>query len=140
MSWLLPLVVFSLTIGLHASSTAHAQLTTPGTTGPTKRAGDPRKRGLTQLTELPENYRPKVDDIKRLLPMGVVAPRFLEYLPQAHRNLHKEFARSFLDKLPAGTFENPWLTTTVEIVLQADGSLQTHVSPFSYPYEARLSA
>ncbi len=56
--------------------------------------------------------------------LNAAADPFAAYLAAFHRNLHMEFAHQFLSSLPmAGALGDPSLVTKVEIVVNADGSL-----------------
>ncbi len=58
--------------------------------------------------------------------LNTAASPFATYLAQMHRRIHEEFADRFLRLLPADStspFSNPSLLTTLEIVLNGDGSL-----------------
>jgi len=88
-----------------------------------KRRGAGREKRWDEFRAAIENYVVGVKPGNQTK-LNAAADPFAAYLAAFHRNLHIEFAHDFLASLPmAGEFANPDLVTTVEIVVNADGSL-----------------
>jgi TonB family protein len=88
-----------------------------------KRRGAGREKRWDEFRAAIENY---VVGVKpgNTTALNAAADPFAAYLAAFHRNLHMEFAHDFLSSLPmAGELGNPALVTKVEIVVNADGSL-----------------
>jgi TonB family protein len=88
-----------------------------------KRRGAGREKRWDEFRAAIENY---VVGVKpgNSTKLNAAADPFAAYLAAFHRNLHIEFAHDFLASLPmAGDLGNPALVTMVEIVVNADGSL-----------------
>ena len=88
-----------------------------------KRRGAGREKKWNEFRAAIENY---VVGVKpgNTTALNAAADPFAAYLAAFHRNLHMEFAHDFLAGLPmAGDLGNPELVTKVEIVVNADGSL-----------------
>ena len=88
-----------------------------------KRRGAGREKRWNEFRAAIENY---VVGVKpgNTTALNAAADPFAAYLASFHRNLHMEFAHDFLAGLPlAGDLGNPDLVTKVEIVVNADGSL-----------------
>jgi TonB family protein len=71
-----------------------------------------------------ENFLPNVQPGTQTA-LNAAASPFASYLAAIHRNIHREFAHSFLAGLPlaGGPFSDRTLNTTLEIVLNGDGSV-----------------
>lgn len=88
-----------------------------------KRRGAGREKRWEEFRAAIENYVVGVKPGNQTK-LNAAADPFAAYLAAFHRNLHIEFAHDFLSSLPAsGELANPDLVTTVEIVINADGSL-----------------
>ena len=88
-----------------------------------KRRGAGREKRWEEFRASIENYVVGVKPGNQTK-LNAAADPFAAYLAAFHRNLHVEFAHDFLSSLPAsGELANPELVTTVEIVINADGSL-----------------
>jgi TonB family protein len=88
-----------------------------------KRRGAGREKRWEEFRAAIENYVVGVKPGNQTK-LNAAADPFAAYLAAFHRNLHMEFAHDFLASLPmAGDLGNPELVTTVEIVINADGSL-----------------
>jgi len=88
-----------------------------------KRRGAGREKRWEEFRAAIENYVVGVKPGNQTK-LNAAADPFAAYLAAFHRNLHIEFAHDFLASLPmAGELGNPDLVTTVEIVINADGSL-----------------
>ncbi|MDB4976546.1 MAG: Exopolysaccharide biosynthesis domain protein [Myxococcaceae bacterium] len=88
-----------------------------------KRRGAGREKRWEEFRASIENYVVGVKPGNQTK-LNAAADPFAAYLAAFHRNLHIEFAHDFLSSLPAaGDLANPNLVTTVEIVINADGSL-----------------
>lgn len=88
-----------------------------------KRRGAGREKRWEEFRAAIENYVVGVKPGNQTR-LNAAADPFAAYLAAFHRNLHIEFAHDFLASLPmAGELANPELVTTVEIVINADGSL-----------------
>ena len=88
-----------------------------------KRRGAGREKRWDEFRAAIENY---VVGVKpgNSTKLNAAADPFAAYLAAFHRNLHIEFAHDFLASLPmAGDLGNPNLVTMIEIVVNADGSL-----------------
>jgi TonB family protein len=88
-----------------------------------KRRGAGREKRWEDFRAAIENY---VEGVKpgNTTALNAAADPFAAYLAAFHRNLHAEFAYDFVASLPmAGELGNPMLVTKVEIVVNADGSL-----------------
>ena len=88
-----------------------------------KRRGAGREKRWDEFRAAIENY---VVGVKpgNSTKLNAAADPFAAYLAAFHRNLHIEFAHDFLASLPmAGDLGNPNLVTLIEIVVNADGSL-----------------
>ena len=88
-----------------------------------RRRGAGREKRWDEFRAAIENY---VVGVKtgNTTALNAAADPFAAYLAAFHRNLHMEFAHDFLASLPlAGDLGNPALVTKVEIVVNADGSL-----------------
>jgi TonB family protein len=88
-----------------------------------KRRGAGREKRWEDFRAAIENY---VEGVKpgNTSALNAAADPFAAYLAAFHRNLHAEFAYDFVSSLPAtGELGNPTLVTKVEIVVNADGSL-----------------
>lgn len=73
-----------------------------------------------------ENYLPKVRPGNQTA-LNTAASPFAAYLAGVHRQIHEHFAMQFLSGLPlAGSpLSDPSLVTTLEIVINGDGTLET---------------
>ena len=88
-----------------------------------KRRGAGREKRWEEFRAAIENYIVGVKPGNQTA-MNALADPFAAYLAAFHRNLHMEFAHDFLESLPAlGELGNPDLVTKVEIVVNADGTL-----------------
>lgn len=88
-----------------------------------RRRGAGREKRWDEFRAAIENY---VVGVKtgNTTALNAAADPFAAYLAAFHRNLHMEFAHDFLGSLPmAGDLGNPALVTKVEIVVNADGTL-----------------
>jgi TonB family protein len=88
-----------------------------------KRRGAGREKRWEDFRAAIENY---VEGVKpgNTTALNAAADPFAAYLAAFHRNLHAEFAYEFISSLPAaGELANPMLVTKVEIVVNADGTL-----------------
>jgi TonB family protein len=88
-----------------------------------KRRGAGREKRWEEFRAAIENY---VEGVKpgNTTALNAAADPFAAYLAAFHRNLHAEFAYEFVASLPmAGELANPMLVTKVEIVINADGTL-----------------
>jgi len=88
-----------------------------------RRRGAGREKRWDEFRAAIENY---VVGVKsgNTTALNAAADPFAAYLAAFHRNLHMEFAHDFLASLPmAGDLGNPDLMTKVEIVINADGTL-----------------
>ncbi|MDB4991173.1 MAG: Exopolysaccharide biosynthesis domain protein [Myxococcaceae bacterium] len=88
-----------------------------------KRRGAGREKRWEEFRASIENYVVGVKPGNQTK-LNAAADPFAAYLAAFHRNLHIEFAHDFLASLPmAGDLGNPELVTMVEIVVNADGTL-----------------
>jgi TonB family protein len=73
-----------------------------------------------------ENYLPKVRPGNQTA-LNTAASPFAAYLAGVHRQIHEQFAHRFLSGLPlvGGPLADPTLVTTLEIVINGDGTLET---------------
>ncbi len=88
-----------------------------------KRRGAGREKRWEEFRAAIENYIVGVRP-GNTTALNAAADPFAAYLASFHRNLHMEFAHQFLASLPmAGALGDPSLVTKVEIVVNADGTL-----------------
>ena len=88
-----------------------------------KRRGAGREKRWSEFRAAIENY---IEGGKpgNTTALNAAADPFAAYLAAFHRNLHMEFAHEFISSLPVGgALGDPTLVTKVEIVVNADGTL-----------------
>ena len=87
-------------------------------------AGQNRQARWRKFRAAIENFVPNVQPGDQTA-LNAAASPFAAYLATIHRNIHREFAFGFLANLPiaGGPFDDRSLFTTLEIVINGDGSV-----------------
>ncbi len=87
--------------------------------------GSDREKTFKEFRAAIENFVPNVKSGEQTA-LNAAASPFASYIAAIHRQIHREFADDFLQGLPAGSmspYSDPSLLTTLEIILNADGTI-----------------